>query len=332
MKLYEFTFKSLSPFTSPIESYTIFGALCWGYKNIFGEKEFLDLLQLFLTEPPFLISSCILKHYDKKYFPCPQIEDGFPEPKNEEEYKEQKEIKKRLHYIREDLFIEFLEGKIKTKKELGDRLKELKQKENYPTPEIKQVVILHNSINRLTWTTEGGALYNVSSYFYPEFSIFICLVDENFPLDKLKAVFNVITFGGNKSIGYGRVKFINVKRAEEFEQYLNPFSNETSQKFYTLAPTFPDSAFDYDNSYYQIRTFCGKIENFYERLTAPILKKRVFYLQSGAVLSIKNNISKKFYGGFKEVLSSRYLIDPSKEIKIYQYGYAFPFYIKHSGG
>jgi len=332
MMLYEFTFKSLSPFTSKIESYTIFGALCWGYKNFFGEKELLILLERFNSDPPFLISSCILKHNGKKYFPCPQIKDDFLEPKDEEEYKEQKEIKKRLNYIREDIFIEFLEGKIKSKKELGDRIKEFEKSEQYNTPEIKHILMLHNAINRLTWTTVGGTLYNVSSYFYPEFSIFICLLNETFPLDKLKVVFNIISFGGNKSIGYGRVKLVNVERVKKFEKYLNPSSTGPIQKFYTLSPTFPDSSFDYDNSYYQLSTFCGKVENFYERLTVPILKRRVLYLQPGSVLTIKDNYQKKFYGGLIEVLSSSSLTNSSKKIKIYQYGYAFPFYIKTHGG
>jgi len=325
MILYEFNFKSLSPFTSKIESYTIFGALCWGYRNFFGESKFLDLLERFKSDPPFLISSCILKNKNIRYFHCPQIKDDFPEPKNIDEYKQQKEIKKKLNYIPEDLFIEFLEGKIKTKWDLGQKI------EKYESPEIISIVNLHNSINRLTWTTIGGQLYNIPSYLYLEFSIFIYLFDENL-LDELKAIFKYISFGGNKSTGYGRVKLIEVERVKKFEKYLNPYPSESTQKFYTLSSTFPDPSFDYNNSYYQISTFCGKVENFYTRLSAPILKRKVLYFQPGSVLTIKDGNQKKFYGSLIKVLSSQSLIDSSKNVNIYQYGYAFPFYIKSNGG
>jgi hypothetical protein len=63
-------------------------------------------------------------------------------------------------------------------------------------------------------------------------------------------------------------------------------------------------------------------------LIAPILKRKVLYFQPGSILTIKDNNHKSFYGNLINVLSSRSLIDPSKEVKIYQYGYAFPFYIK----
>lgn len=317
MKLYEFTFKGLSYFTSEIKSYTIFGALCWGYRNFFGEKKLLDLLESFNSNPPFLISSCLFKKGDIRYFPCPQVEEVFPEPKGIEEYKKLKEIKKKLNYIPEEIFIEFLEGNLMTKWEFGQKI------EKYEGIKIHRTINVHNSINRLTWTTVGGLLYNVSSYFYPEFSFFVCLFDENL-LDEIEAVFKYISFGGNKSIGYGRVKLIKVDRVEKFEKYLS----EPTKKFYTLSSTFPDSSFDYDNSYYQIEIFSGKVENFYDRLVASILKRKVLYLQPGSILAIKNGSSKKFYGNLINVLSSRSLIDPTKEVDIYQYGYAFPFYIK----
>jgi CRISPR-associated protein Csm4 len=320
LKLYEFTFKGLSYFTSEIKSYTIFGALCWGYRNLFGEKKLLDLLESFNSNPPLLISSCIFKKGNIRYFPCPQIEDAFPEPKDIVEYKKQKEIKKKLNYIHEDIFIEFLEGKIRTKWKLGQKIEECK---DFETISINRTIKLHNSINRLTWTTIGGQLFNVSSWFYPEFSFFICIFDENL-IDEIKAIFKYISFGGNKSIGYGKVKLIKVERVEKFEKYLN----QSTQKFYTLSSTFPDSSFDYDNSYYQIEIFSGKVENFYDRLVASILKRKVLYLQPGSILAIKNGSSKKFYGNLINVLSSRSLVDPTKEVNIYQYGYAFPFYIK----
>lgn len=322
MELYRLTFKPMSPFTCKIESYTLFGAICWGYKILFGEKVLLDLLESFKEKPPFLISSPVLKHNEKLFFPCPQMPDEFPEPENYKNYQFFKKIKKGLSLIPEEIFIEFLQQKFETKYQLSEKVKEFLFKNNNYPQDIP-VNIPHNSINRLTWTTVGGQLFNITSFYYPEFCVFVNLMDKNFDLEILKKLLELVSIGGDKSIGLGRVKVLEIKRDKVLEKYLSP-EKDKSEKFYTLSPSLQDEVYDYKKSYYQIFLYAGIVDNFYERLTTPILKKRHIYFKTSSVFVVKH--VKTCYGKFPPVLAGK---NKNKEVTIYQYGYAFPLYIKN---
>lgn len=324
MELYRLLFKPEACFSTKIESYTLFGAFCWGYKKLFGEEALLEILEKFKTDPPFLISSPVIFYNGFCYFPTPQMKDDFDEPKKEEDYKKQKKLKK-LEWIPKNVLLDYLEGKIKSKKELLEKF----FKDEKELEKTKKLIFLtntlHNSINRLTWTTTGGTLYNVTSYYYHQFGTYILLRNKNFDIEILSKIFELVPLGGNKSIGWGRVKPIKnqIERDNELERYI--FPNE-SNKFYSLSPSFIDAIYKLEESFYQISIFSGKIENFYERLTLPILKKRVIYLDSGAQIVVKK--LKNIYGSLMGVLDAPSLIDKNTKYTIYQYGYAFPLYVK----
>lgn len=304
----------LSLFTSPIESYTIFSAICWGYRILFGEKKFVEFLEKFKEKPLFMISSPLPYLQNKLYFPMPEVEDGFEEPEDEEEYKLHKSIKK-LKWIPETIFYEFLKGNINKKSDLLEIFKEFKNGISFP----KSINLLHAKINRLTWTTGEGGLYNESAYFYDNFIFFIYFNEENF-IEPIKYILRFVPFGGNKSIGFGR-KILEFKEEKGIlTDFLIPSSS--SKKFITLSPTFYDASFNLKESFYQLLLFAGKVENFYGRITKPILKKKVIYLKTGSVLKVKS--IKNFYGELKSVLEHQ-------DKTIYQYGFAFPLYIKNGG-
>lgn len=304
----------LSLFTSPIESYTIFSAICWGYRILFGEKKFVEFLEKFKEKPLFIISSPLPYLQNKLYFPMPEVEDGFEEPEDEEEYKLHKNIKK-LKWIPETIFYEFLKGNINKKSDLLEIFKEFKNGISFP----KSINLLHAKINRLTWTTGEGGLYNESAYFYDNFIFFIYFYEENL-IESINNILRFIPFGGNKSIGFGR-KTIEFKEEKGIlTDFLIPSSS--SKKFITLSPTFYDASFNLKESFYQLLLFAGKVENFYGRITKSILKRKVIYLKTGSVLKVKS--IKNFYGELKSVLEHQ-------DKTIYQYGFAFPLYIKNGG-
>jgi len=304
----------LSLFTSPIESYTIFSAICWGYRILFGEKKFVEFLEKFKEKPLFTISSPLPYLQNKLYFPMPEVEDGFEEPEDEEEYKLHKSIKK-LKWIPETIFYEFLKGNINKKSDLLEIFKEFKDGISFP----KSINLLHAKINRLTWTTGEGGLYNESAYFYDNFIFFIYFNEENF-IEPIKYILRFVPFGGNKSIGFGR-KILEFKEEKGIlTDFLIPSSS--SKKFITLSPTFYDVSFNLKESFYQLLLFAGKVENFYGRITKPILKRKAIYLKTGSVLKVKS--IKNFYGELKSVLEHQ-------DKTIYQYGFAFPLYIKNGG-
>ncbi|WP_457640677.1 type III-A CRISPR-associated RAMP protein Csm4, partial [Persephonella sp.] len=74
MKLYKVDIKSLSLFRDLPSSYTIFGAVSWGYLLLFGEDKLNKLLDRFSNgDIPFLVSSVLPRKKDKYYFPKPNL-------------------------------------------------------------------------------------------------------------------------------------------------------------------------------------------------------------------------------------------------------------------
>ena len=312
-----------SPFTSRIDSYTIFGAFCWGYKLLEGEKALKELLETFKKKPLFLISSPLPEAKEKLYFPMPEVEDGFGEipfdKMHSEEFKKtyklQKELKK-LSYLPFELFFEFLEGRLKKKIDLLEKLRAKKEEFKVKLFEI------HNnpqcSINRITWTTTGGILYNQPLYLYRPFSFLVYFFDKAV-IRSFKSSLSLVPLGGNKSTGFGRKElFCLEEEKDEITKKLKPFLTSQSEKFVTLSPCFYDEDFSIFESRYQHELFAGKVENFYGKITKSVLKKKVVYLRAGAVLKVEK--IKEFYGCLKSVLP-----------EVYQYGFAFPLYFKNGG-
>lgn len=65
--------------------------------------------------------------------------------------------------------------------------------------------------------------------------------------------------------------------------------------------------------------YMGVVDNYYEAVIPHIWKKRVLYIDKGSNIKVERN--KDFYGAFKNL--SRIEDKP-----IYQYGYAFPIFVR----
>ncbi len=292
-----------------------------------GEKALQDLLEAFKAcEPPFLISSPVLEKNDILFYPMPQMQDNFQDPLTEdptklkEFYSLQKEVKK-LKYLPEEIFMKFLEGKLCFKRQLleedtvgkaiNEFLKEVK------SVSISLEVSPHNFINRISWSTSsGGRLYNLAQFWYPTFSVFLKIYNRDLlDVELFKGIFELISLGGKKSWGFGRVKVLEIKEAPSYiKKHFE--GNFESHKIVTLSPTSMDKSFNLDGSFYELKILLGRVENYFGRLTKPILKRRIAVFMPGSLLVLKEG-KKKFYGGLK----------PGVE-KIFYYAYAFPLYIK----
>ena len=303
-------FKPLSPFKSFPESYTLFGAICWGTKILFGENVLEDLLEEFKTNPPFLISSPVLKIKETLYFPKPALPSGYTEVRTHEEYKAIKKVKK-ARYIAQDTFKKILNGKIRSREDLSQEIEGSKERlyfeQNLP----------HASINRITWTTTGGELYNEPVYYFGvPFSVFILIKNQD-RLNLIESALRWAPLGGNKSTGMG---FAEVNFKEE-QGWLNEYINLKTKRFISLSPHFYDRSFDLGESYYEPYPFIGAVENFYGRVTPSIWKRRVLYIGKGS--NIKVSDQKDFYGSLKVAYE-----DKNTGKRIYQYGFAFPLYVR----
>ncbi len=307
-KVVRFTFRALSPSTLFPESYTIFGAICWGIKILFGEKDLKNLLERFKESPPFILSSPLFVSEKGLLFPKPILEGGWPEDQSLEDYTLRKKIK-RVKFINEETFKAILDGKIKTEYELSRNISESIQN---PYEEVNTV---HAKINRITWTTTEGNLYNETIFYVSlPFSVFVVFFEDDL-IDKVIASLKFTQIGGNRSTGMGVYKI----EFEEYNGWLKEYINGKGKRFISLSPHFYDKAYNLEDSFFDIFPYMGVVDNYYEVIIPNIWKKRVLYIDKGSNIRIKEK--RNIYGEFKEVLKD-------KGKSVYQYGYAFPVFAR----
>lgn len=337
MKLMALLFEPRSFFTSPVSSYTLFGALCWRYLLLFGEKKLQDFLSSYEERPPLLISSPIFYLKGEFYFPLPILpSEYFSEDKRREiEKKRVKEegqsLRKKIkviRYIPLVLLKKVLSGEIKTMTTLVEHIKDFLP--SLQVVEPQRGILVRNRLNRLTNTTAGGELFNLPCLLYPSFVV-LFLLFENCPLtpELLLTLFSRVSLGGKKSSGLGKVK-VSLLEDRSFLGEITSFLSSPSKKFYTLSPVFYDKSFDLANSYYHLFTFTGIIDNYYFSPLPTIIKKRVVYFSPGSIFTLVQDqtqtaVDSIIFGKLKIVNK-----DPTKNINIYQYGYAFPLFIRNT--
>ncbi|WP_457635359.1 type III-A CRISPR-associated RAMP protein Csm4 [Persephonella sp.] len=310
MKLYKVDITPSSLFRDLPSSYTIFGAVSWGYLLLFGEDKLNKLLDRFSNgDIPFLVSSVLPRKKDKYYFPKPNLK-AKREKKSSADYKRLKKIR----YIELSIFKDVLDGKIKNELELNKELEKQNQISLFD-----KTAVPHAVIDRIRGTTrETGGLYFEEVISLKEGFILFLFFDETIK-NEIRAVLHLlqdIGLGGNRSIGYGRAIFGEFKEFKSLEPYLINRSN----RFITLSPLIPEKdTYDLSDSYYDYFTFRGAVDNNYGFKNVDIWKDKVIYLKEGSTLKAKNG--KDIYGQFYK----------AKEIngkEIYQYGLAFPLFIQ----
>lgn len=329
MELFALRFLPKAGFTTLIDSYTLFGTFCWSYRLIFGEKRLLELLNRFIEDPPFLISSPVLYSNREYYFPTPYLPAKFEEQRETEcsfqkdtegsHLSRDRKFLKKLYFIPWRVLKKVLDGEVNTVQDLKHALLSLRENGDPSFPGIYPQLIIRNRINRLTNTVFFGGLINITVFYYPVFLIFILLRDNSLDPEFFQYVFNRFPLGGRKSSGIG---FSEVKIETSFldiRSYLSP----TSDYIYLLSPSFLDKVYLLEHSYYMPFVYFGRIEKFYYNLLPTIIKERVLYLKSGSVLRVKDR--KSVYGSLKVVAKD---LSRTTDVKIYQYGYTIPLYFK----
>ncbi len=302
-------FKPLSPFKTFPESFTLFGSICWGVRVLYGKNEVESLLEAFLEKPPFILSSPLPRFREDILFPKPALQGGWKGVRNTEEYKEKKAFKK-VQYISTDTLLKILKGEIKTEKELWE---EVKSKPKIENP-VKRVNVIHARINRISWTTTGGTMYNEETTFMATpFSVYIYFYDVSY-VEKIQAALRFTQLGGNKStgMGYCEVSFNQ-------DTLLKEFIEHKTGRFITLSPVFPSEHFELEESYYDVFPLLSAVEGYYEMPLGNFLKKKFLYISKGSFIKTKE--LKDFHGSLKEALRL-----PDKVV--YQYGFAFPLYVR----
>lgn len=347
MKTYAVKLIPVSAFQSFPSSDTLFGAICWGIKRLYGNDKLQEILrQLDTVSPPFVLSSAypLLENGGNVSVPCypkpisaglktADIEDIAKKIKGKD-YKcavvdvitKHKKFKK-AEYISASLFLDMING-------IGERsLFERYQKdithvgsilmhiEEYNSiwkdsihPPFRIATVQKNSIDRLTMSTggEGQTFYQSEISASEIFKLYFMI--KTYDIDFLIPVFKYLEdkgIGGNRSTGKGRFKI------ELIGEKIFP-DISTTKTFISLSRFIPSNKeinWESNNNYYEIFPYRSKVESEGEFKGEDVWKDKVMYLKEGSVLDART--LKPFYGQCPVV----------KEIegqKIRQNGLTFP--------
>lgn len=306
-----------TPFSKAIpRSDTLFGAICWAIRLIYGETHLNKLLEKFQENvAPFIVSSLFPYAETSKgekilFFPRPLLPPSKLKLSSKEDYDKLKKIKK-AKYVSQKVFEDVLDGSYSAKEatypiESNTLITQAeKDKISFLSEFFKPREIAHNTINRLTNATK--LFYEPAIFFNKDqtqkigfyFLIKINSESDNHIKEMLKAALSFLQdkgFGGNSSTGFGQCEI-------QIEDKL-PFQNQDAEpgKFLiTLSLMFPNCK-DRDHllnckadSYAQLERRKGFLESSYlSGQIAQIWKPTLFMLSEGSVFPCDND--RKLYG------------------------------------
>jgi len=299
-----------------IHSDTLFSAICYTYRSLYGKNALETFLNQFIDNPPFLFSSAFPFFNDRLLFPIPLTFKPPGEDISASGKTSKDDLKsfKKLQLVPEELWNQICYGKpfkingyefVQDNKVLlqSDDIKELKEKRYsiWQEREIQRV-----SIDRISYVSN---IFNFREIIFKKSCGLFFLIDfKNSSLyTKIKRVIELLGdegIGGDRGSGKGVFK-------PEFGKFEVNINNEKQNNYLLLSLFFPSDreTKNIDSIYnFKIRGgFVFSLDNTTRR------KKYVRMLTEGSVIK-----------GMKPVGS---LIDITpdnfKEHRVYRYGYAF---------
>ncbi|UPM42478.1 type III-A CRISPR-associated RAMP protein Csm4 [Halocatena salina] len=344
------------PFSEIPHSDTLFGAICWGIRDLHGNKFLEDVLAQFKAgKPPFRISSLfpLLDGNDRTFLLAkprlPLLQAGCEEMTNER--LAALTAWQKIKYIPADLFSMIARGTL-TDGELldgfddetltvdGDRY-DRKNSVLVPAgtvadqPPFKTVERTRNAVNRLTGSTDGSLFHRDAVFFPDDGGLHVCVDgDTDLVLDGL-AVAQDRGIGGDTSIGHGQFRIKGVESVDV------PEPTDEWVCSLSLCIPHPEEMEPFlSEGYYELEPRKGVVEN---SLTSPenIWKKRVLTLAEGSILPRKQEPSERAgsdtltdasRGGdsrttttsVKNTYGYNPIVANHPEYNVQQYGYALP--------
>jgi CRISPR-associated protein Csm4 len=345
MNTYRIVLKPKSEITAFPSSDTLFGAICWGIRILYGEGRFKDVLGGFSSSnPPFVLSSSFpLSASGVMFFPKPKLNRLNPEKvralakerckdnqKKKALFDIMSEYKRfaKISYLSENLFNsilkkkadeesifkDFLNGTIVT--ESGLMMK--KEEHDFGEKKFSQdKVRVRTKIDRLSGSTagEGEMFHSETKTLGAGFSLFCLLKTDDINLlhplvgeDKFLSDHGI---GGDRTVGLNHFDL----SYKEFDVKLNG----QGKKFVTLSRYIPRSAEINKNGdmAYDILSWVSRVDNSYDFGGERFVKDRVFYMKEGSIFEA--NEKEEFYGRLMEVCEIN-------DNRIYQNGLSFPVF------
>jgi len=334
MKEYVVHLSPLSSIETTLSSDTLFGALCWAIRTLYGESKLEEVLQSFHVDPPFLLSSafpCRTQNGQTRYFlPKPkypplrfgeldalaqegrEVQEARPYHSSKAKRIEVSGTYKQFRKIRWLTFELF--GLIAEKGTDAERILFVEFRKNRLTHQTRERSegVQKNTIDRLMGSTggAGNTFYNQETYLPSGHGLYFLLRTNNIAL--LAPSLRYLEdsgIGANARTGKNRFRI----QWHEF----NATTGKKGPSFVTLSRTIANDNLDSDASFYETEPIRSKVESREEFACEDVWKDAVTYLKEGSIVTPKDPAVP--VGG----------IYPVKQLHgktIYQYGYAYPFW------
>ncbi|MDO5638371.1 MAG: hypothetical protein Q4G28_00700 [Neisseria sp.] len=270
MQAYRLILSPQTAFGTPLAGDTLFGQICWGIVEQYGETTLEGCLQGYLSDNPFLVAS---DAFPAGFLPLPALPSAYWHSGNETD---RKKLKKRQWLPESALNLPSRDWQNAAKGNT-DIDEQLISRHNRP----------HNSLNRQTHTTGAGgpfAPYESDQIWYAadsQWQIYLLLDEGRLNAAQLQQVLNNIGlsgYGRDASAGLGKFELISMARTDLLQ-------NRHGNAVLSLAASCPQGL-DYDagHSYYQVQTRFGRHGNIQATAGRPF-KQPVLMAQAGAVFS-----------------------------------------------
>lgn len=321
-------FKSSLP-AQTIASDTLFDAVVWGYRHLYGKKEADKLVESFQHKPPFILSSAFpyleAKNNKLYFYPMPRLLFHFS---GDREYVSRFN---KIEFVPEEIFWamcrgEFNSDEIELRKSKFGR-KELPCLEfgekyflfdRFLVPDwldgrfelFKRVERPGNYVNRLTLATDESLYFRDEIFLSDKAGVFFFVRGDQEVLKRFNSCLRFLEdrgIGGEISTGGGNFKLLEIEEVEEFEA--------PEKAFVTLSlysPTKEElSTFSSEACWYELRVRQGKIEAAFLKLRNPWKKKLLMFCEG----SVFPATGKEYYGSCPVV--------KKRPLRIVEYGIAF---------
>jgi len=351
MQSFEVTLKprsfiqSFSPALSFPASTTVFGAICWGIKAIWGTDALKGLLPDFTQHSQFFFLSSafpLLETGDLhiRFFPMPklgipavdeEVKDNELETKKKVDRAEKHKGFKAVKFVSESLFRKILAGELTRENLFREFVDERCIKEggflftlqDYGIATQKRLLprispVARATIDRVSGSTSGGGEFFYDFRLLPgSFSGYFLLKARD--IEFLKPVFRYLEdtgIGGERSIGLNRYKI-------ELTEIDLAFLNGDSKKLVTLSqwgvnPAELDDA-KANEFRYGLLPYRRKLETGFDfKNSGQLWGSKALYFAEGSVLVVKER--RDFYGQLRDstVVGSEKVVD---------YGICFPAFL-----
>lgn len=339
MKEYLIKLTPRSSFEIALHSDTLFGAMCWGIRTLFGAARLLDILAEFQTSPPFIHSSVFpwkKMGSDLHYFlPRPYLQpltiDGLRTIAME---KREPRLKKRPYHS-EKLSLLTTSGDYKSFKKISWipliefrlLMKDMSEANHFrryldnkfAEPNFYQSgAVQKNSIDRLTNSTtgSGNTFYQEEIAFRQDHGLYFLIRTDSIE-DYLAPV---LLFLQDSGIGPNARTGKNWFSVEIEESSLLP--EQDGNAFISLSRYIANEPLIVAKSIYKLAFIRSKVESREEFAGQDVWKDQVTCFTPGSVIVPQDK--KDYYGQLAPV---KEIVDAT----IRQYGYAYPVWINMEG-